>query len=101
MTQQEVVNEIRLQTAILKAAHRPALEALASEVRADELSQAIVEALEPGTMSATALRNLVLKKVPGAADRTLSRRLGNLVERGVIRRLGNGPQASYELTGLL
>ena len=66
MTEEDVINEIRLQTAILKAAFRSQLDALAAEVRADEISRTILELLENGAMAAGTIRSSVIEKVKGS-----------------------------------
>lgn len=96
-----LLKELRLQTAILKAGFKEGLSELASSVRDDEISGAALEILEAGPLSAGAIRAAIAKKVNGAADRTISRRLASMVELGVLHRSGQGSQITYELTGII
>lgn len=97
----ELLSELRLQTAILRAGFRAELDALVLQVRGDELSSAILDVLGSGPQSAGNLQIKVRALLPKTSERTMRRRLGSLVEVGALRRNGAGSQISYELTGLL
>lgn len=101
-TGEELLREVQMQTAILRAAHRDALAGLSTSLREDKTSDAIMEVLRGSSapLSVTA----ILERAPDDATlarRTVQTRLGQLEEMGVVRRLGAGASTTYELTGLL
>lgn len=105
MLEEDLLRETRLQTAILKAAFRDRIDALAKEIREDAVSAAIVDHLEEnGRTQSGTLKDAVMKTVPEGTDaspRTIARRLSDLENKGVLERLGQGPKTEYELTGLI
>lgn len=105
MIEEELLREMRLQNAILRAAFGDRIDALAREVRQDAVSTAVVGVLsENGRTLSGALKDAVAKKVPEGTDvspRTTTRRLADLENRGVVKRTGQGPSTGYELTGLI
>lgn len=105
MIEEDLLREIRLQNAILRAAFRDRIDALAREVRQDAVSAAVLEVLsENGRMASGSLKDAVGKKVPQGTDvspRTISRRLAELENKGVIEQIGRGRTTEYELTRLV
>ena len=105
MAEDQMIKELRLQTAILRAAFRNELESLSAEIRADPLSAAILDVLqESGPLPSGDLRTKALARTGpgrGNSDRTVVRRLSTLEEKGIVRRLGSGPSVVVELTGLV
>ena len=105
MIEEQLLREARLQTAILKAGFRDKIDALANELRTDPVSSGIVDYLgqNDNTRSGT-LKEAVTKALPKDADaspRTITRRLADLENKGVIERLGQGANTEYRLTGLI
>ena len=104
MIEEELLRAARLTNAILKAAFRDRIQALAQEVAADAVSAAAVEYLEQnGRTSAGVLKDAVLKALPQGSDvspRTFSRRLADLENKGVVERIGAARGTQYQLTGL-
>ncbi len=100
--EEQLLREVRMQTAILRAAHRGALTDLATELHEDEASGAVMEALSESAepLSARAISNVVAGTTK-VSHRTVQARLAYLEELGVARRLGSGPSTRYELTGLI
>lgn len=69
MIEDELLREIRLQNAILRAAFRDRIDALAREVHQDAVSAAVVEVLsENGRTASGSLKEAVVKKVPQGTD---------------------------------
>ena len=101
----ELLREMRLQTAILRAGFRDRLDALGKEVAADPVSQAIISHLqEVGQTKSGALKEAAPKLVSNGTDvsgRTILRRLAELENKGVIERIGTGGNIEYRLTGLI
>lgn len=105
MMEEELLREARLQTAILKAAFRDRLEALAKQIEMDKVSAAIISYLKEHPKARSApLKSAVTKNVPqgtDASDRTIVRRLADLENKGVVERVGQGTNTEYLLTGLI
>jgi hypothetical protein len=105
MIEEELLREIRLQNAILRAAFRDRIDALAREVRQDPVSAAVLEALrENGRMPSGALKDAVMNNVPKGTDvslRTITRRLADLENKGVVEQIGQSRNTGYELTRLI
>ncbi|HEU0074831.1 MAG TPA: hypothetical protein VFS30_12590 [Dehalococcoidia bacterium] len=101
MDYEDLAKELRLQTAILRAAFRTQLSEFSQELLADEVNRAILGSLEGGVMPSASLQEAVFAQVPTVSGRTITRRISSLVEVGVLRRSGHGVQTTLELTGLL
>lgn len=105
MLEDELLREVRLQSAILRAAFRDRIDALAREVHQDAVSRVVVEVLsESGRTAAGALKDAVVKRVPEGTDvspRTISRRLADLENKGVVEQIGQGRSTEYVLTRLI
>ena len=105
MIEEDLLREMRLQNAILRAAFRDRIDALVREVREDVVSNAIVEVLSAGgRTSSGALKDAVGGEVPAGTDassRTISRRLSDLENKGIVEQTGQGRNTEYELTGLV
>lgn len=105
MIEEDLLREMRLQNAILKAAFGDRIEALARKVEDDAVSRAIVEVLrERGRTASGALKEAAAELLPQASDpssRTMNRRLADLENKGVIEQIGQGRTVDYQLTGLI
>ena len=105
MIEEDLLREMRLQNAILKAAFGDRIEALARKVEEDAVSRAIVEVLrERDRTSSGALKDAVTERLPQGSDassRTMTRRLADLENKGVIEQIGQGRSVDYRLTGLI
>lgn len=66
----------------------------------DPVKAAVLEALGPAPMDAGALQAAV-SAVTRQSERTVGRRLSELVAQGVVLRLGAGPKVRYRLSGLM
>ncbi len=105
MIEEELLREIRLQNAILRAGFRDRIDAVAREVQEDAVSATVVEVLsENGRTASGSLKETVAERVPRGIDvssRTISRRLAELENKGVVKQIGQGRTTGYELTGLI
>ena len=98
----KILQELQLQTAIIRIAIRSQIEALSDGLRGDHLTSTIIDTLsDQGRMTAGALWEAVTSADQDAVRRTFNRRLSSLAESGVVRRTGGGRSSSYELTGLV
>ena len=100
--EEEFLHEMRMQTAILRAAHAEALDELAQRLLADKTSGAIIGALRDSSAPLSARE--ILDSAEGAsniAHRTVQTKLAELSDTGVVRRLGRSSTTKYELTGLV
>lgn len=100
--EEQVLREMQMQTAILRAAHSAVLTKLAEDLRSDEVNAAIIAALSdaPEAVSAGTLIDQVVRE-KSKSKRTIQRRFNSLEEIGVVRRIGTGSSIKYELTGLV
>ena len=105
MIEEELLREMRLQNAILKAAFGDRIEALARKVDDDSVSRTIVDVLrDRGRTPSGVLKDAVAEKLPQGSDassRTMNRRLADLEKKGVLEQIGQGSTTEYELTGLV
>ena len=100
-----ILQELRVQTSILRAAFRSELEALEQDVGKDATSSAIVSHLrDNGSTKSGDLKAGVQKLVPPGTEisnSTIGRRLADLETRGVIEHAGQTSTVVYSLTGLI
>ncbi|MEX0787046.1 MAG: hypothetical protein WD939_10455 [Dehalococcoidia bacterium] len=102
----EVIEELRLQTAILRAGFKKDLDALAEAAASNEVSAAIIAHLREngGSTKSSDLKAAIPKMVPSgteASGRTIARRLAGLENIGVLVRTGQAQNTEYRLTGLV
>lgn len=105
MIEEDLLKEMRLQSAILRAAFRDRIDALAREVEQDPVAASVVNVLrENGRMASGTLKDAVSKRVPKGTDisqRTIARRFADLENKGVIEQIGQSRNTEYELTRLI
>ena len=105
MIEDELLRQTRLQTAILRVAFADRIDALARKVDEDAVSKAMVEVLrERGKTPAGELKGAVAERLPQGTDassRTMSRRLADLENKGIVEQIGQGSAVAYQLTGLI
>ena len=101
----DVLQELRLQTAILRAGFKDQLNALAETSTSDRVAAAIVSHLrDHGPAKSAALKEAVPKIVPSGTDvsnRTIVRRLAELENTGIVERSGQTSNIEYRLSGLI
>jgi hypothetical protein len=86
--------------AILALAHREAISDAKKEIRADELSAAILDNCPADWAAGPDIAKRVPAKVK-SSTRTFNRRLSELVAEGALYRQGKSPAVKYRPTGLV
>lgn len=101
----DVLQELKLQTSILRAGFRKELEALAGASTSDPVSAAIIAHLRDNpSEKSVPLREAVTKVVPkgtAVSTRTIQGRLADLENNGIVERSGQSTNTDYRLTGLV
>jgi len=99
MSDPEVVRRLDAVIAILKIANKEALEEVRAKAQADEVTAAILDATEEDFVSSGELKRQVAAKT-NQSERTVLRRIGDLLAMGLLERRSSGP-AAYRSTGIL
>jgi Fic family protein len=90
--------KLDLLISLLRIAHAAPLAVEREAVLSDSISRAALAASE-GQVDAGALKKKVIAATK-SSPATVSRRLAELVEKGVLQRSGSGSQVTYQSTGL-
>lgn len=94
-----IENKLDLLISLLRIAHDEPLKAERDAILSEPVSKAILAAsddwIEAGKLKAAVI------KTAKVSMPTVSRRLAELVERGLITRRGSGGKVSYRTTGLI
>lgn len=94
-----IERELKVQTALLRLVNRDAIERERAQVLSDPVSEALLwnahAPIEAGPLKEVA------RKASGQSPATISRRLTDLVERGLLERSGSGGRVTYIITGLI
>lgn len=97
----EVARRLKEIAAILRIAHRDALAAERDDVLEDATNKGILAAASKTWLSTGALQKAAVKK-GASSERTVLRRLPELVDRGFLdRREVSGGSVEYRSTGLI
>ena len=94
-----IENKLDLLISLFRIAHDEPLKAEREAILAEPVSKALLAASNEW-VEAGKLKALVVKKAKVSMP-TVSRRLAELVERGLITRKGGGGKVSYRTTGLI
>ncbi len=94
-----VENKLDLLISLLRIAHSEPLRVEREAILAESVSKAILAASDDW-IEAGKLKAAVAKKAKVSMP-TVSRRLADLLERGLITRMGGGGSVSYRTTGLI
>jgi DNA-binding transcriptional ArsR family regulator len=94
-----IENKLDLLISLLRIAHDEPLKAEREAILSEPVSKAILAA-SADWIEAGKLKAAVIKKTKVSTP-TVSRRLAELVERGLITRRGSGGKVSYRTTGLI
>jgi len=94
-----IENKLDLLISLFQIAHDEPLKAEREAILAEPVSKALLAASNEW-VEAGKLKALVVKKAKVSMP-TVSRRLAELVERGLITRKGGGGKVSYRTTGLI
>jgi hypothetical protein len=98
-TNEDVIERLDKIAAILKLAHRDAIESARKTIRADKVNAAILDGSKKWTPSGK-LKTAVSKKA-GTSGTTYADRIAELLELGVLEKQGGGPTTQYKTTGLI
>jgi DNA-binding transcriptional ArsR family regulator len=94
-----IENKLDLLFSLLRIAHDEPLKAERDAILSEPVSKAILAASDDW-IEAGKLKAAVIRKTKVSMP-TVSRRLAELVERGLITRKGSGGKVSYRTTGLI
>lgn len=98
MSDQVLEDKLDLLISLLRIAHAEPLGSEREAVLADPISRAAL-AVSEGSVEAGVLKKKVIAATK-SSPATVSRRLAELVEKGILKRSGGGRQVSYQTTGL-
>lgn len=99
MSDADIIERLDTLIAITRLAHSDRIEQVRRETRADPVNAAILDAADDWT-AAGALRSGVAKSV-GQSERTVTRRISELVANGLLSQQGAGPTTKYRASGLI
>lgn len=95
----DVVERLDRLIAVTQLVHRDAMNRARERIRADAVNDAILEFatewVAAGTLQASVM------KATNQSDRTVKRRVAELVAQGVLAKRGAGGSVSYRATGLI
>lgn len=101
MGNSEITDRLDTIIALLKLVHREPLAVARKElVEDDGVSAAVLEATAGGPVSAGSLKTNVAKAT-GQSEKTVQRRIADLVAMGALAKEGAGPNVTYRSTGLI
>jgi Fic family protein len=98
-TEDEILVRLDKLVAIQQLVHRDALESARSSIRSDKVNAAILDATVKLTPAGTVVSEV--KSKTGQSSATINRRIGTLMELGLVERQGGGPATQYRSTGLV
>jgi hypothetical protein len=102
MPDDAIVERLDLILAVLQLAHHDAIERARERLRADPVSAAILDTAGGEEWVATAeLQREVNRLQPSASQRTIQRRVRDLVTGRALAERGAGPAKAYRSTGLI
>lgn len=96
---EEVLNEQRISNALLRTLATEELNTLLDALAADPIDGVLVRTLVDGQEAAASLTAAVTKEAKVTA-RAVRLHAAQLIDDGVIQRIGAGSQVEYRLTGL-
>ena len=101
MADNPVVERLDLLISTFKLAFSREIAAAREKVRADPVSAAILDSTAEAAVRSGDLRKAVSAAVADAKERTVQRRLQELVSLGALRQTGAGATTAYRNTGLI
>lgn len=99
MPESEIVERLDRLTAILSLAFAKEISGARSEARADPVTAMVLDSAEDW-IAAGKLKQSVSRTV-AVAEKTVQRRITELLEMSALTARGNGPTRQYKRTGLL
>lgn len=100
MTDQAVIQRLDTIIAILRFAHSDAIGRVRDETRKDAVNASILDLTANGFVPIGQLKKSAGKS-SGQSERTVQRRIGELLDLGALEVDGGGKAAMYRSTGLL
>jgi DNA-binding transcriptional ArsR family regulator len=97
---QELADKLDTIIGLLNLAFAEPIQRARDAVMRDPVKAAVIDAIGSGPMDAGALQSAV-RTATGQSDRTVSRRLAELLAQGMVMRSGTGPKGQYRLSGLM
>lgn len=98
-TNDAIVERLDKLVAIQQLVHRDALESARASIRSDKVNAAILDATAKLTPAGKVVGDV--KKKTGQSPATINRRIGALMDLGLVERQGGGPMTAYKSTGLI
>lgn len=92
-----ISNQLDTIIALLKLTNRQALEQVRAEL--DDVSQAVLDAAAEPVVIGVLKKSVA--KATQQSEKTVQRRIGDLVAMGALTKTGGGTTATYRTTGLL
>jgi Fic family protein len=99
MATNEILARLDKLVAIQQLVHREALDSARASIRADKVNAAILNATAKLTPAGKVVTEV--KRKTGQSPATINRRIGALMELGLVERQGAGPATQYRSTGLV
>lgn len=96
----QIVERLDMLLGVVRLAFDEPVRAAASRVRSDLVCAELLYATETDWVGAGALKDRV-RTAARASDRTVSRRIAELVSQSALKQRGSGSAVSYRATGLL
>lgn len=100
MTEDAVVERLDTLISLFRLAFKEALEAGTEALLRDPVVRAVLDAVEGGWVAAGEVRKRAAN-ASSQSERTVLRRISELVDIGALAQDGSGPSSRYRSTGLL
>jgi Fic family protein len=100
MTDNDIVVRLDRMISILQLAYSDEIAGARAKVRADPIKLHVLDATEAEFVKAGDLKSAAAK-ITGESERTVSRRIQELVTLGALERRGGGQMIAYKSTGLI
>jgi DNA-binding HxlR family transcriptional regulator len=97
---QELADKLDTIIGLLNLAFAEPVQRARADVLLDPVNAAVIEALGQNSTDAGALQAAV-KATTGQSERTIVRRVSELVAQGMVVRSGTGAKVQYRLSGLM
>ncbi|MGZ6609349.1 MAG: hypothetical protein ACXVFI_20045 [Solirubrobacteraceae bacterium] len=94
-----IIERLDRLSAILRLAHRDAIDRARATIRADKVNAAILDA--SGKWIGTAALQTAVTRKTKAAQRTIQLRIVDLLAEGILEKRGGGRATEYRSSGLV
>ena len=99
MSNEELGQRLDKIIAILQLAHREEIDVARAEVRSDNVRAALLDGSK--TWAPAGKLTSSVRSKTRSSPATVNRRIGELLERGLLEKRGGGPATEYRATGLI